>query len=198
MTETLTRKSMDMKRRTSILLSFRAAILAALLLTLSGCEKSDYYDDPETQGQTKDDASDNDSSNDNDEGSGSEDNDDRGSEGSSSDTLSVAEFIQLGEHGGAFVKGYIVGDCTKNSKNADFNPPFSQPQAILLADSQGERNTDNMIAIQLKSGSKVREHMNLKDHPNWWGRLVVFSGYRTSYLGMAGIKSVTSYPTYDP
>lgn len=181
-----------MVKETSILLLFHIAIVALLM---SGCEKGDYYADPEGQEQKGDKVSDDDGFPD-DESESSDDS--GGSEHSQSDTLSVSEFIMLGDNGEAYVKGYIIGDCTKNYKNADFTPPFSQPQAILLADRQDERDFSKIMAVQLKSGTKVREHMNLVDHPNWWGRLVVFSGYRTTYLGMPGMKSISAYPTYDP
>ena len=181
-------------------LMFRLAVVF-FLLPICGCEKSEYYDDPDGQNPKETGGTEQGSASDNDDSPDDYDVDDYGNkvnEHAPSDTLTVAEFINLSDAADAFVKGYIVGDCSVSYSNADFLPPFSQPQAILLADSQGERDTGNMIAIQLKSGTNVRKHMNLVDNPKWWGRQVVFSGYRSTYLKMAGMKSISSYPTYDP
>lgn len=181
-------------------LMFRLAVVF-FLLPIYGCEKSEYYDAADGENEKETNGTGQGSADDNDDSPDDNDVDDYGNKGNEhapSDTLTVAEFINLSDAADAFVKGYIVGDCSVSYSNADFLPPFLQPQAILLADSQGERDTGKMVAIQLKSGTNVRKHMNLVDNPKWWGRQVVFSGYRSTYLKMAGMKSISSYPTYDP
>ena len=111
--------------------------------------------------------------------------------------LTVAEFIAGDFSEGVFVRGYIVGACSTNIKHADFEAPFEWSSAILLADEQGETNTDKMISIELKSGSNVRKIFNLKDHPENFGKQAQFFGYHGKYLGIIGIKGPTGYKLFE-
>lgn len=105
---------------------------------------------------------------------------------------SVSEFLTTDFSGSIWVVGYIVGDCTQNIKNANFTPPFSQHQAILLADDPNERNTDNMIAVQLNSETRQKEY-SLEAHPENQGKKrFAVCGYQTKYLGIPGMKSKNS------
>ena len=107
--------------------------------------------------------------------------------------LTVAEFIEGNYESGVFVKGYIVGACSTNIKHADFEAPFEWSSAILVADEQGETNTDKIISIELKSGSNIRKDLNLKDHPENFGKQALFFGYPERYLGIIGIKGPGKY-----
>lgn len=113
------------------------------------------------------------------------------------DTLSCSRFINADFECGVYVTGYIVGACTKNIFNADFKAPFSAPQAILIADEKGERDTDKLVSIELKSGGKFRSTFNLKDNPGNLGRRIIVFGYKTNYLKIAGIKSPVSIDFFD-
>lgn len=106
--------------------------------------------------------------------------------------MSVTDFINKSVSGGVYVEGYIVGSCTRNIKNADFDAPFKGQTAVLLADTPDEQNTENVISINLKSGSKMRAEVNLEDNPGNKGRRLRVFGYRETYLGIWGIKSVSS------
>ena len=118
-------------------------------------------------------------------------NDDGGSGGiQTEDIVSVKQFIEAQSLPLVKVKGYIVGDCTTSFSHADFEPPFSQPQAILLADDPNERAKENIIAIRLPSGSRFRTQLNLVDHKELWHKRVLIPGYRDTYLGMVGIKDI--------
>lgn len=186
--------------------------ITIFLLTIAGCEKSDYYDDDTTKNNTEqvDNTKNNSGGSTKNNGGGSsnddngdgyyDDNDDYGGgeSGTQSDTLTVEQFIYGDVNGGAFVKGYVIGDCTKSFKYAEFEPPFTNPQALLLADNMNERDKGNIISVQLKSGTKARAHMNLVDNPGWYGQQIVLFGYRTKYLGMVGIKDLGAYPLYNP
>lgn len=110
--------------------------------------------------------------------------------------LTVAEFIAGDYDGGVFVRGYIVGACSTNIKYADFEAPFEWSSAILLADEKGERDTEKMISIELKSG-KNRDKFNLKDHPENFGKQAQFFGYYVKYLGIPGIKGPTAPQLFD-
>ncbi len=118
-----------------------------------------------------------------------DDNDNTGKDFTTGDTLTCQQFINANISGGVYVYGYIVGACTKSINNADFVPPFTAPQALLIADSKNERDADNLVSIELKSGGKWRSQFNLKDNPKNLGRRVIVFGYRTTYLKIIGIKS---------
>lgn len=113
----------------------------------------------------------------------------------------VTEFLANSYAYAIWVVGYIVGDCTINIKNANFTPPFSQPQAILLADDPNERDTSKMMSVQL-SGDSRRNKYSLKAHPENQGkRLFAVCGYKRTYLGISGMKSeksgISSMQWYD-
>lgn len=96
-----------------------------------------------------------------------------------------------------WVKGYIVGACTKSIKYAEFNPPFTYSSAILLADEPFENNPEKVIAIQLKKG-KLRDIFNLVDNPANYGREAAFWGTQNTYLGIPGMKNdIGGYYLYD-
>ena len=127
----------------------------------------------------------------NDDGGSGGGSDDGGSGGiQTEDIVSVKQFIEAQSLPLVNVKGYIVGDCTISFSHADFEPPFSQPQAILLADDPNEREKENIIAIRLPSGSRFRTQLNLVDHKELWHKRVLIPGYRDTYLGMVGIKDI--------
>lgn len=107
----------------------------------------------------------------------------------SSDTLSCMEFINSNPTNGRYVKGYIVGTCTKNITNADFVPPFNNLPALLIADSKDTRDYSKIVCIKLNSTS--RKNFNLKDHPNYLHRQIYVFGYYAKYLGATGIVDIS-------
>lgn len=103
----------------------------------------------------------------------------------------VTEFLTKDFSNAIWVVGYIVGDCTKSIKNANFTPPFSQPQAILLAGNPNERDTAKMMSVELNSKTR-KEKYSLQEHPENQGkRLFAVCGYQATYLGIPGMKSKT-------
>lgn len=112
---------------------------------------------------------------------------------STGDVVTVQEFIDNEINCQVFVVGYIVGDCTKSISNAEFEPPFTQPQALLIADDMNEDNTDKVASIQLKSGSKWRQSLNLEDNPQLHRRKIMVFGFKERYLGVPGIKSIDAF-----
>lgn len=111
------------------------------------------------------------------------------------DTVTVTQFLRDDINCQIWVKGYIVGTCTKKIENAKFEPPFTDKTAILLASSPNETNTNKVVSIELKSGSKLRDKYNLADHPERKGTLAAFFGIQGTYLGVLGIKGATgSWP----
>lgn len=163
-------------------------LFLALVLTAS-CEKGYYLpetedtenmDDTENTEKTGDTEKDNDSD---DEGKG-----DDNSESDEEEMLTVAQFMEMTLTGQHWVAGYVVGACTKTINNADFEPPFENPQALLLADTYGETDKEKVIAIGLPSGSKARRELNLVDHPEIYGKRIKFYGEQTTYLKVKGMK----------
>ena len=119
-----------------------------------------------------------------------EDGNNTGSEGTKKDTLSVEQFLNAESLSGTYVRGYIVGSCTKSLKYAEFEPPFTNNQAVLLADKTSERRPDHLMSIQLKSKSDIRKALNLVDHPELLHHRILVYGYRTTYLGIYGMKDI--------
>ncbi len=180
-------------------------LIVAAVLSFVSCEKSPYEE--EIDDQTEQGGGNGSDSNSSDEETEWEDSDYDGdtpyedpnvTDGNNQDTggyhsgdeLTVTEFINAANLPGVYVTGYIVAACAQNKNNAEFTPPFTYSSAVLLADDPNEKDVEKTISIQLKSGSKIREAVNLDDHPeNHKKRLSVF-GYRTTYLGLKGIKDI--------
>ncbi len=164
-------------------------LLSLLLVTLSSCEKPQYEEDEDVEtvddekpGSWLDDGIDFDNG---DQG----DPKDSGAahSGTEDDMMTVDDFINYGPPYQVFVKGYIVGACAQNIKNAEFEPPFTRTSAILLADKKGETLPEKLMSVELRAG-KLREKFNLSDNPDNLNRLVYFFGSRQTYLGIAGMK----------
>jgi len=114
------------------------------------------------------------------------------------DVVSVQEFIDNDITCQVFVVGYIVGDCTKSISNAEFAPPFNFPQALLVADDANETSVDRVMSVQLKSGSKWRQSLNLVEHPELYRRKIRIFGFKEKYLGVPGIKSIDGLDFVSP
>ena len=174
--------------------TFRSLIVLLMMVILTtipaGCEKGDAFD----PGNSDD--KENTTKPGNDEGNGNKSTDDDGENNGNQEPdsyfLSVEEFINCGLGEYKKVEGYIVGDCTKSFKYAEFKPPFTHEQALLIADSIDETDKSHIVAIQLPSGNE-RQSLNLVSHPNFLHRKIIFIGRRDKYLGMAGMKDLQAY-----
>lgn len=166
--------------------------ILALVLTTS-CEKGYYLLEEGTENtETTEDTE------------GTADNGDGGASGGSQgegtdfddEMLTVAQFMEMTLSGQQWVAGYVVGACTKTINNADFEPPFEDPQALLLADTYGETDKERVITIGLPSGSKARRELNLVDHPENYGKRIAFYGEQCVYLKVKGIKKPVGWKVY--
>lgn len=166
--------------------------ILALVLTTS-CEKGYYLLEEGTENiETTEDTE------------GTADNGDGGASGGSQgegtdfddEMLTVAQFMEMTLSGQQWVAGYVVGACTKTINNADFEPPFEDPQALLLADTYGETDKERVITIGLPSGSKARRELNLVDHPENYGKRIAFYGEQCVYLKVKGIKKPVGWRVY--
>ncbi len=109
--------------------------------------------------------------------------------------INVTYFINNAEDDDAvWVKGYIVGCATSSGGyKFTFEPPFEYNTSILLSDNKNEQDKTHTITIQLKSGSDLREELNLKDNPELHKKKISIYGYKTSYLKRPGMKDVLDY-----
>ena len=101
-----------------------------------------------------------------------------------------------------YVCGFIVGFITKNKNNIS-HAVFATGDVetnIVIADSIGEKDYHNCIAIQLSTGTKaqkeIREGLNLSAHPENLGRFVILHGNIAQYMGTLGLKSVNDAVLY--
>lgn len=112
---------------------------------------------------------------------------------SEDDALTVVEFLSASTSKGFFVNGYIIGTCKQNISNADFDPPFTYSSALLLADTPNERDFNKIMSLELKSGSNIREALDLTKHPELYQQKLQVFGYVTTYLGIKGMKGVSTW-----
>lgn len=110
--------------------------------------------------------------------------------------ISVETFLAGNFEGGAFVEGYIVGACSRHINNAEFTPPFTSKNSLLLADERGETDKEKIITVQLLAGDK-RDELNLVDNENNFGKRIIIFGYQATYLYHKGMKRVGSYEFID-
>lgn len=92
------------------------------------------------------------------------------------------------------IVGYIVGDVNGISLgSAELAPPFNSESNILIADNPIEGDVGNCMPVQLKAGTNFRTELNLKAHPENYGRKLVVMGTITNYFKTYGVCSLTGY-----
>lgn len=167
--------------------------ILALVLTTS-CEKGYYLLEEGTENtEMTEDTEGTEDSGDTDSDGGSQG---EGSNVEGDEMLTVAQFMEMTLSGQQWVIGYVVGACTKTINNADFEPPFVDPQALLIADTYGETDRGKVITIGLPSGSKARRELNLVDHPENYGKRIAFYGEQATYLKVTGMKKPVSWRVF--
>ena len=116
-----------------------------------------------------------------------------GSGGQPGADYSVAEASRhIGEEG-VWVTGYIVGgDLTSAGKSVK-TYDITKNTHIALADRSSVTDKEACIAVELPSG-KVRNALNLVDHPELIGRRVSVKGNLVEkYFGTLGLKASSDY-----
>ncbi len=108
---------------------------------------------------------------------------------------SALTVTELPDHVGSkdvWVEGYVVGgDLT--SSTVRFDPPFEKMTSLALAATPTVRERSACVAVELKSG-KVREALNLVDHPELYGKRLLLRGdIVASYYGLVGVKSISEW-----
>lgn len=129
-------------------------------------------------------------------GNDNQDNEGSGDEFDIGDVVDVETFISTPIVNQIWLKGYIVGAATgaNGKKRYDFDAPYEYDTAILLADNPDEADLEHVASVCLTSCSKkIREALNLKDHPENRGKTLSVFGFREVYLNLPGIKKIDAY-----
>nr|MCR4843990.1 DUF6359 domain-containing protein [Bacteroidales bacterium] len=108
-------------------------------------------------------------------------------------SYSVGEAAQHCGEEGVWVSGYIVGgDLTTAGKTVKTSG-ITKNTHIALADRSSVTDKESCLAVELPSG-KVRDALNLVDHPNLIGKRVSVKGNLVSrYFGTTGLKSTSDH-----
>ncbi len=111
-----------------------------------------------------------------------------------SNAMSVSEAKSNVGKSGVWVYGYIVGgDLSSSASGISFTPPFSSATNLAIAEKSSVTEKSSCMSVQLPSG-KVRDALNLVDHPDLLGTQVYLKGdIEASYFGIVGLKNVKDY-----
>jgi hypothetical protein len=114
--------------------------------------------------------------------------------GANSETnpYTIAQAIAKQGETEVWVVGYIVG--AKPSSGYNFvNPDTWQATNIVLADNIAETNDNNVVFVELLSGSKYRTNLNLMDHAANLHRRVLIKGNLLQYQSRSGLRNLKDY-----
>ena len=108
-------------------------------------------------------------------------------------SYSVADAFHHSGEEGVWVTGYIVGgDLTTAGKTVKTNG-ITKNTHLALADRSSVTDKASCLAVELPAG-KVRETLNLVDHPGLIGKRVSVKGNLVEkYFGTAGMKSTSAH-----
>ena len=117
---------------------------------------------------------------------------DEGKGGDPENAFSVAQVRANAGEKDVWVCGYIVGgDLSKSS--ASFEPPFTSSTNLAIASRSSVVAKESCLSVSLPAG-KIRDALNLHDHPENLGRRVYLYGdIVESYFGIAGVKNVSDF-----
>ena len=107
--------------------------------------------------------------------------------------LSVSEAKDHAGESGVWVYGYIVGgDLTSSGKSVKTSG-ITKSTHLALATRSSVTDKASCVAVELPAG-KVREALNLVDHPDLVGcRVYVKGNLVESYFGTTGLKGTSDY-----
>lgn len=114
--------------------------------------------------------------------------------GTEDSPYSVTQVLDGSATGTAWVSGYIVGwiDGMTLSTGATFNASSTIETNVLIAATQGETDVNKCIPVQLPAGA-IRSAVNLKSHPENFGKMLSVNASIEKYFGVMGLKSATEY-----
>lgn len=105
----------------------------------------------------------------------------------------VAMAITSQNNGNGWVSGYAVGavlpEVTTVSGNGDIEwaAPTILSSTIVLADDPNCKDTSKCVIVPLPQGSPFRLDANLKDHPEFYQKVILVKGNLANYMGQAGV-----------
>jgi len=111
--------------------------------------------------------------------------------GTKEDPYSVTAAISNNTGLKQWVKGYIVGaaEFVAKGNTFHFDAPFGSVNTnVMIADSPDETNSDNVMVVQLPSGT-VRDILNLADNTGNHKKEVLVRGGLEDYFGQPGMKN---------
>lgn len=100
----------------------------------------------------------------------------------------------------AWVQGYIVGvmeneyDESGNfsGNKASFEAPFTVKTNIILAGSADETNINKCMPVKIKGGSDLSNAINLNEHPENLGKLLIIKGVIGSGFGVTSLNETSA------
>lgn len=100
----------------------------------------------------------------------------------------------------AWVQGYIVGALENiyddkgefAGNKANFVAPFNITTNVLIAESPDETNENKCLPVKVKGGSDLSNALNLKDHPENKGGILLIQGELNSGFGKAALINTTA------
>lgn len=114
--------------------------------------------------------------------------------GTQDDPYSVAEALAQHSNGrSGWTRGYIVGSVKAGVNNVEssddiiFGAQAETLNNLLIADSADETDFSRCIIVNLPSGTKLRQYVNLVDNPEMIGQLLTLNGSYNEFMGMDGI-----------
>ena len=115
-------------------------------------------------------------------------------DGTEETPYSAAQVLDGTATGTAWVSGYIVGwiDGKSIEDGAKFDAASTIETNVLIAANPGETEISKCVPVQLPSGN-IRSGVNLKSHPENFGKLLSIKASIELYFGVMGLKSATDY-----
>lgn len=100
----------------------------------------------------------------------------------------------------AWVQGYIVGAMENvyddegefAGNKASFTAPFNVTSNVLIAESPDETTESKCLPVKIKNGSDLSNALNLKDHPENKGGVLLIQGELNSGFGKAALINTTA------
>ena len=100
----------------------------------------------------------------------------------------------------AWVQGYIVGAIENvyddkgefAGNKASFTVPFTITSNVLIAESPDETNESKCLPVKIKNGSELSTALNLKDHPENKGGILLIQGELSAGFGKAALINTTA------
>lgn len=100
----------------------------------------------------------------------------------------------------AWVQGYIVGAIENvyddkgefAGNKASFTAPFNITSNVLIAESPDETSESKCLPVKIKNGSDLANALNLKDHPENKGGVLLIQGELSAGFGKAALINTTA------